>query len=299
MWQIIGAGAIGCLWAANLLRIKAKVHLVTRLPCTKSQLNYCDSLQQQFSFPISASNRLIKTPSKLLICVKATQVVQVINTHLNSITAGQVIILMHNGMGCAEEVQKLLPENPIICATTANASLVISPMNIKQTGHGDTYLGAFNLSAIPYKKLAIILNSAMKNTHWSEDINQKLWLKLVINIAINPLTAIHNIQNGQLQVDFFQKTIRHISNEAIKVAAAESVFFEIESLMKVINQVIQATANNYSSMNRDIFYNRATENDFIAGYLLKKAALHKIQTPVISELYNQIKMLESPEKNNS
>jgi len=299
MWQIIGSGAIGCLWAANLLRIQEEVHLITRLPSSVTQLNYCDNLQKQFSFPISVSNRLLKTPSKLLICVKATQVLQVINTHLHTIATDQVIILMHNGMGCAEQVQKLLPENPIICATTANASLLISPMNIKQTGHGATYLGAFNAPAVPYEKLAISLNSAINNTHWSENINQKLWLKLLINIAINPLTAIHNVQNGQLQADFFQHKIQQISNEAIKVAAAESNFFEIKKLLKVINQVIQATAENYSSMNRDIFYNRNTENDFIAGYLLKKAALHKIETPIIKALYDEIKILEHLAQSNA
>ncbi|MEH6453141.1 MAG: 2-dehydropantoate 2-reductase [Psychromonas sp.] len=293
MWQIIGAGAIGCLWAANLMRIKEKVHLVTRKPSETLTLNYYDLSQQQLSFPISVSCHLIDTPSNLLICVKATQVLEVIKTHLHCIRAQQPIILMHNGMGCAEQVQKLLPENPIICATTANASLLISTMNIKQTGHGATYLGPFNAQALPHKNLATSLNSAMDNTSWSDDINHKLWLKLLINSAINPLTAIHNIQNGQLQGDVYQLQIDDVISEAILVAKAEQVLFEFKELRQIVNQVIQATAQNYSSMNRDIHHQRSTENDFIAGYLLKKASQHQIETPVISGLYNKIKALEN------
>ena len=195
-------------------------------------------------------------------------------------------------MGCAEEVQKLLPDNPIICATTANASLLHSPLNIQQTGLGSTYLGAFNPQAKQYQYLVETLNSALSNTCWVDDIKQKLWLKLLINCVINPLTAIYQIKNGELQDSAFKQKIVNIIEEGEQIAKAEQIHFKEGELLEIINQVIHATAENYSSMNRDLFFQRRTENEYINGYLLKKAQQHNIITPCIRSLYQKIQDAE-------
>jgi len=292
MWQIIGAGAIGCLWAANLKRIGQDVHLVTRSNFLANTLYYQNLQQQRQQFTVSSSNTLLNAADPILVCVKATQVKQAIQDQLARISTQQVIILMHNGMGCAEQIQQLLPNNPIICATTANASLLHGPLNIQQTGLGATYLGAFNNTATQYKDLVQPLNLALENTCWANDIKQKLWLKLLINSAINPLTAIFQIKNGELQETVFQQQIDSISREGLLVARAEKIYFQENELLKIIRQVIVATAENYSSMNRDLFFQRNTENEYINGYLLKKARQHNIATPCIESLYQQIKHLE-------
>jgi len=293
MWQIIGAGAIGCLWAANLLRTGQKVHLISRKENTEQRLTYQDLNGEKTTWNCPNSTQLVCTNSPILVCVKAHQVEHALHQHIHKISPKQVIILMHNGMGSAEQVVKLLPNNPIICATTANASLLKSPLNIKQTGLGITYLGAFNQQASVYSNLQVTLNNALNNTHWCEDIEQKLWLKLLINIAINPLTAVHNINNGKLKTQCYQHQIEQLITEAMPVLDALQLTFDKHMLLTTINKVIEATASNYSSMNRDIHFKRTTENDNISGYLLKKALQHHIETPLITSLYEQVKTLES------
>jgi len=293
MWQIIGAGAIGCLWAANLKRSGQDVHLITRRTIANPVLNYQDLQQNKYRFNISSGQQLLNNKDPILVCVKATQVKQAILNQLPYIGENQIIILMHNGMGCAEQVQALLPYNPIICATTANASLVNAPLNIQQTGLGMTYLGAYNHPIAIANSLTSRLNNALDNTYWVENIKQKLWLKLIINICINPLTAIYQINNGKLQAPQYQQQIIKICEEAIKVAQAEGIKFEQQTLFKLINDVINATAENFSSMNRDIFYQRNTENEYINGYLLEKARNYNINTPTIAALYQQIKEREN------
>jgi 2-dehydropantoate 2-reductase len=292
MWQIIGAGAIGCLWAANLKRIGKDVHFVTRKTCSTNTLHYLDLQQQLHRFEISTSNRLINNHDPVLVCVKATQVQQAIQEQLQMFGKQQPIILMHNGMGCAEQVAKLLPDNPIVCATTANASLLLAPLKIQQTGLGHTYLGAFNQAAKQYKYLAERLNSALTNTCWADNIQQKLWLKLIINSVINPLTALYQIKNGGLQNSDFQEKIAKISAECTEIAQAEQLSFQTDKLLNTIHQVIAATAENYSSMNRDLFFRRQTENEYINGYLLKKAQQHKIAAPCITTLYQKLQEAE-------
>lgn len=293
MWQIIGSGAIGCLWTANLLRTGQQVHLASRLPLSDNKLIYQDINKKTVQFTLSISTQLQVNSHPILICVKAPQVKEAIEQQLALINPTQPIILMHNGLGCAQQVQKLLPNNPILCATTANASLLQAPLNIKHTGKGFTYLGAFNQQAKAYKRVTEPLNLALENTHWSTNIEQKLWLKLLINIAINPLTAIYQINNGGLQEPFYQGKIKEIINEAVKVTQKLGFNFTKKRLFENVNKVISATTSNYSSMNRDIYYGRKTENEYINGYLLTKGAEFQLSTPLIKSLHQQIIALEN------
>ncbi|GLS91390.1 2-dehydropantoate 2-reductase [Psychromonas marina] len=293
MWQIIGSGAIGCLWAANLLKTGQQVHLVSRTKMLTTALQYQNLQGHKEVYACSNSTTLVKQNGPILVCVKAPQVKQALLQQRKNISDDHVIILMHNGMGSAEQVAEVFPNNPIICATTANASLVNGPLNITQTGLGITYLGAFNRPAQRYSDLAMTLNNALGNSHWCEDIQQKLWLKLIINIAINPLTAIHQVNNGKLIHAPFQEQIKTIIDEAMPVLDELKLEFGRDELLQTINKVINATAVNYSSMNRDIHFQRATENDYISGYLIKKASQYNIETPFITSLYEQVKVLES------
>lgn len=298
MIQIIGAGAIGCLWLARLQQSGQACHLVSRAIKPASTLHFTNQQGQRVALTISHGNqllnkRLIEKQSTILVCVKAQHVVSALLAQRTRIKPQQPIILMHNGYGCAEQVIALFPDNPIISATTANASLKNALLDITITGLGPSYFGAYNALATDLSAIISPFQKAMDHVYWSSDINHKCWLKLIINAAINPLTAIHQIQNGQLQQAAYQLTIESIIDEVFNIANAENILFQLKTLQETVSNVIQATAENFSSMNRDIYYQRQTEIDFINGYLINKAQQHHIATPILTDLYQKIKVMEN------
>ena len=66
-----------------------------------------------------------------------------------------------------------------------------------------------------------------------------------------------------------------------------------ESLLFYVNQVIDLTAENISSMLQDIRALRHTEIDYITGFLLKRAWAHGIPVPENTHLYELVKRKES------
>ncbi len=286
---ILGPGAIGSLWATKFKQAGHNVSLWSRSSQAQVTLQLDDTAVDTF-----ANHHLlsVKSADLILVTVKAWQVEQAIRplqTHINPDT---IIMLMHNGMGTAQQVATTLANNPIVLATTTHGAYKPSKQQVLHTGHGTTQIGGFNRSGEKCEFLQPVMHHALPEVKWNPNINDALWTKLAINCAINPLTAIHQCKNGELSHDEFQPRLQKITHELITVMTKEGIEVEFESLFDTINQVVQATAENYSSMRQDVFYQRRTEIDFITGYMLQAAEKHHIDTPENVKLYQRIKQIE-------
>ncbi|MGL4455377.1 MAG: ketopantoate reductase family protein, partial [Plesiomonas sp.] len=100
------------------------------------------------------------------------------------------------------------------------------------------------------------------------------------------LTALKNCRNGALRA--FPDEIRTLCTEVATVMNALGLPADTHTLYQQVMQVIDATAENYSSMQQDIAKGRETEIAFITGYLLEQARQLNIPTPANSALYQAI-----------
>ncbi len=96
-----------------------------------------------------------------------------------------------------------------------------------------------------------------------------MWRKLAVNCVINPLTALWNCPNGELR--HHTDEINAICEEVAAVIEREGYHTSADDLRYYVEQVIDSTAENISSMLQDVRAMRHTEIDYITGYLLKRA----------------------------
>ncbi|HXH04441.1 MAG TPA: 2-dehydropantoate 2-reductase, partial [Candidatus Competibacteraceae bacterium] len=124
-----------------------------------------------------------------------------------------------------------------------------------------------------------------------DDIKTRLWHKLAINCAINPLTALLGCRNGELlDLPGERRVLRIICEEAAQVMAAEGIIGDAEELYARVCIIIEATADNYSSMLQDLRAGRSTEIDYLNGYLLRQGAAHGIPLPCNTLLLDMIRL---------
>ncbi|KAB0510002.1 2-dehydropantoate 2-reductase, partial [Pseudomonas extremorientalis] len=135
--------------------------------------------------------------------------------------------------------------------------------SVSHTGQGQTQLGAFNLKGQQCTFLVDVLEHALPTVNWNPKIKTALWTKLAINCAINPLTGLEQIKNGELADQRFSETLNSIIRELTQVMQVEGITCSFDELEASVNKVIHATAQNNSSMKQDMFYKRKTEIDFI------------------------------------
>ncbi|WP_238027865.1 MULTISPECIES: 2-dehydropantoate 2-reductase [unclassified Photobacterium] len=290
---ILGAGAIGSLWAVAL-QPQHDVQVWTRSSITRYPLTFQSLNGEVGSYCFNANHAdHLQQSDVLLVTVKSFQVITALQPLVNDLSARCKIVIMHNGIGSHDTVKQLFPKHTICYATTSHAALKTAESTLRHTGLGQTFIGAISSAISDGSSTADILNQALSPCYWQDDIMEPLWKKLAINCAINPLTAIHQCTNGELANEDYQDQLIQICNEVTLVMRAEGYSVKNGELYQQALTVINATADNYSSMNRDIFYQRQTEIDYITGYLIHRAKKFDIAVPVNTQLWQTITSMES------
>jgi len=299
VWFILGTGAIGTLFSAKLLSQSVPCVLLERqkpssttVSDTRLQtlsITHLDNSSERFEVEVSAIKEEAQI-EHLLLCTKSYQSLAALQSIAHRLSDHCVIVLLQNGMGQQQLIQKAFPKQLIIGATTSQGALLISPLNVSHTGSGSSVFGCFETSkVIPDNIKQTLTNIGML---WVPDIEQRLWNKVKINAVINPLTALNNCQNGALlsNTAIYQKMLLLCAEiDTLDLAfnrAAHTPTLDLAS------EVATATALNRSSMLQDVSHKRKTEIDFINQYLQNKACEFAIDMPINKQLITEIKTLE-------
>jgi 2-dehydropantoate 2-reductase len=287
---IVGKGAIGGLIGFKFHQLGYDYqHLIK----TQQQPSFKVTDISGLLYRLTPNTSLITKPAQfdlLILPVKAYQVLPVLVQLRPFIQSKHIIVLLHNGMGTIEQVRNTLPNNPLIAATTSYGAFKPDANTLIETGLGQTHLGWLGAVDSELKQtIEPILSALLPPSNWHHDINLALWKKLAINAVINPLTATHNIKNGELADIKYTISISNICDETAKVMSALGYSVDSAELVKNVQQVITATANNYSSMHQDLKFKRQTEIAFINGYVTYKAAGLNVKVPHNQRLVEQIR----------
>ena len=299
---VVGQGAIGLLWY-HYLSQKSDGNNVSLLASnqdklTKEQLasaSYQFTAYQQDSaedYPLIYSQETdIHSADIIILCLKSFHIVRAIKNIAKYINSHCLIILAHNGMGTFEAVVNALPQEQITLAMlTTHGCLRSAPLTVIHTGLGQSDIGLLSgeLNCYQQEQLTKQLNHALPQVTFHQKIVQKQWLKLAINCVINPITAINDIDNGEINDPQYTQQIDSLLAEIIKISEAENITMSLTDLKKLVGNVAQATAINCSSMRCDVLAGKSTEIDYINGYIHRLGIKHDIATPENTRLWQQI-----------
>jgi 2-dehydropantoate 2-reductase len=290
-WHILGAGAIGGLFAEALSMQHLAVTLLLKDGTAPETLQVDrEDSSSRIDLPYShVSDR--GSISHLLITTKAYDVVPAFRSVQSRLTQDTDVILLCNGMGIAEELESIQPTLNIFRGTTTAGAHRLGKRHLRQAGSGRTRIGKPGQSKPPLWFEG--WQSGLNSCQWDTDINSALWDKLAINAVINPITALNRCQNGELaQREELKALVDQVCAEVIQISAAEGYQETAGNLAVTVQQVIHDTAANRSSMLQDVEAQRRTEVDYITGYLLERAKTLKISAPLNLDLYQKVKSLE-------
>ncbi|MGB7802981.1 2-dehydropantoate 2-reductase [Buttiauxella sp.] len=286
---VLGCGALGQLWLASLYKQGHEVQGWLRVPQPFCHVNVVETDGSVFNQTLTANDPdFLASSDLLLVTLKAWQVSGSVRALASKLPSHCPILLLHNGMGTIEELRTL--HQPLLTGVTTHAARRDGNIII-HVANGTTHIGPGNVAGNEYSFLADNLHHALPEIAWHNNIQAASWKKLAVNCVINPLTALYNCPNGQLL--HHPSEVREICHEVAMVMEREGHHTSPEDLLFYVDEVIESTAENISSMLQDVRVQRHTEIDYITGYLLQRARAHGLSVPVNSRLYELIKRKEN------
>ena len=166
---------------------------------------------------------------------------------------------------------------------------LLEPGQVKQSGEPI-------ISVIDHPRLKDTLDLLSQAGFFIErqaDPNALLWGKLIINAAINPITALLRIPNGELLTRSSARNLmREAADEAAAVAKAIGIHLPYENPIAEVELAAHQTAENLSSMLQDIQRGAPTEIDAICGGITKLGECYGVNTPILRTLWQLVKSLE-------
>ncbi|WP_394184739.1 ketopantoate reductase family protein [Pseudoalteromonas tetraodonis] len=288
---VVGDGAIGLLFSHFLAKHHA-IYILTRKGTVNTRFySHSNAASEKINATFISQELLSQTPEFdiVLFTVKAFAVQQAFAQVKPYLANSTHIILSHNGMGNVEQLNtQLSDQQALYFLTTSMAGFKSNPNIVLHTGNGQSVLGGCNPLAIQnIQQLSEQLHT-IPQLIVSNNIEQLRFEKLLVNIAINPLTAHHNIKNGQLRAPQYNSEIINLLTEACHIATALKLNIKLIDALERAYKVMSLTAENYSSMHQDVIHNRQTEIMAICGYISEQGKLHHIATPYNDALLAKI-----------
>lgn len=297
---VLGAGSLGLLYATRLARTGLAVSLLVK-PEQAASLGLGITLKEtESALARRLFVRVISRPaaelriSQLILATKAGQAATALQLWLPCLTPDAEVLMLQNGLGSQAEVAALLQASQtLLAASVTEGAYLEKPGAVVHAGRGKTLLGRWSgVSSEVAPAWVSRLTVAGLEAEVAEPIRPVLWHKLAVNAVINPLTAIHRVQNGALAGREYQPQVTTLIQELLQVFQRLGIPEPEGGLAYRIEQVILSTAANRSSMLQDLEAGRRTEIDYITGTLLKVARPLKLVLPAHEALYQQVRQVE-------
>lgn len=299
-WHVLGAGSIGGLFALRLVQAGLPVTLLLRDAAAVARWQAAGA-QLQVQMPDGSTQACAPAvatattpaPHLLLVTTKAHDTMTALAPHLAGDGAGQLVLLLQNGMGVAEALRARWPALRLWCGVTTAGAWREHDFRLHCVATGECQAGRHDDAGDAALDAGVAALAAAGLLALEADIRPRLWRKLAVNALINPLTALHGCRNGELaQLPAAQPVLAALAAELEQVLDAVQVTLG-QPVLAIARAVIASTAGNYSSMNRDIAAGRRTEIDSINGYVVARAQALGVAVPTHRAVLDAVHALEA------
>ena len=283
---IVGTGALATLFAAKLSSAGISVTMLGSWNEGITALNKHGArlTDDQILLPeggVRGGNVNAVTQCKntryAIVLVKSWQTERVAHQLKECLSPDGLVLTLQNGLGNGEILADALSSERVAQGVTIVGASLLEPGIVKMSGDAkvsvetNPRLGAINA----------FLTEAGFNLESVPNVQSLIWSKLVINAAINPLTALFDIPNGDLLKTTKEKAMMaQLARETASVAEAQHIPLSFDNPVAAVENIAEKTSNNISSMLQDLRRGAPTEIDAICGAITRAGEKFNIPTPL-------------------
>jgi len=198
------------------------------------------------------------------------------------------IIICQNGLGMIDF--NASNNNEIFAIVTSVGAVSLNEGVSEFKGTGTTVIGSLKNVTKKSEHLVNLFSSNYFKISYSENIEEHIWLKAIVNSAINPIASHYNIKNGKLREEKYWRLVKGLLDESIQIAVANDIDLPMDPLEATEN-IVNSTSENYCSMLQDLKKGKKTEINEINGILFEIGKKKKVSTLLNGRYLEKIKAI--------
>jgi 2-dehydropantoate 2-reductase len=298
---IVGCGAVGSLFAANLAMLGdvevwafdlSQAH-VDAITAAGLRLTGAGEVHARLHATTDAS---ALPPCELgIVATKAMHADSAIAATAHAFAGGAVASVM-NGVGNEEALARHVRR--VIRGTTFPAGRLLEPGVVQWDVKGDTTFGPFEpqpARADEIEALADACTRAGMPAHAVADARPAQWRKVIFNAATNPIGALTGLTHGRVcERPDLRALVSGLVSEGKAVAGAQGITLDADPEALVDHAARPEVGYNHkASMLQDIEAGRRTEIDYLNGGIVSFGARLGVPTPLNETIAALIRGIEA------
>jgi 2-dehydropantoate 2-reductase len=298
---IVGCGAVGSLFAANLAQLEDVE--VWAYDLARDHVDAINSGGLRLSGAGEVVGRLRATADAAelppcefgIVATKAMHTVSAIAATAHAFSDASVASVQ-NGIGNEEAIAGHVER--VIRGTTFPAGRLLEPGHVQWDVKGDTTIGPFEPSPAPIaevERLAEACTRAGLPTKAVADARGPQWRKLIFNAATNPVGALTGLTHGRVCEDpRLRALVSELVDEGKAVAAAQGIELDADPEELIDHAARPDVAYDHkASMLQDVEARRQTEIDYLNGGIVRFGREHGVPAPLNEAILALVKGLEA------
>jgi 2-dehydropantoate 2-reductase len=298
---IVGCGAVGSLFAANLAQLDDVE--VWAFDLDREHVAAINEHGLRLSGAGEVVGKLSATtdaaelpPSDFgIVATKCMHTAAAIEAAAAAFANGSVCSVQ-NGVGNEEALAQHVER--VIRGTTFPAGRVVEPGHVQWDVKGDTTIGPFEprpAAMVDIEQLADACTRGGMPTQAVADARGPQWRKLIFNAATNPIGALTGLTHGRVVEDAgLRRLVSQLVDEGKAVAAAQGIELDADPEELIDHAARPDVAYDHkASMLQDVEARRATEIDYLNGGIAHFGREQSVSTPMNDAVTALIKGLEA------
>ncbi len=296
---IVGAGAMGCLFAARLAEAGGHVTLIEVDRGRIDALNadgitlIDDRGERTMAVRAMAAAAAVGPVDLLLLLTKGMHGAAAMRSVAHLAGPETYALTLQNGLGNAETIAAVLAPERILIGVTDFPADLIGPTRVASHGGGRIWLGAYAAGAeAGAEAAAALLTSAGMDARADPEVEVAVWEKVAFNAALNSLAAVTGLTVGGMDTPAGRRIAQAVLDEVVLTAAAVGVSLDRRNLRAKIAYAFANHRGHKASMLQDLLAGRRTEIESINGAVVAAAETAGVAAPVTSALADLVRLIE-------
>jgi 2-dehydropantoate 2-reductase len=298
---VIGCGAVGSLFAANLATLDDVEVWAYDLAQDHVDAMNRDGLRLTGAGEVTGRVRATSDARELppcdfgIVATKAMHTDAAISATAHAFEGG-CVATVQNGIGnedvIAEHVER------VIRGTTFPAGKLVAPGVVQWDVKGETTLGPFEDRPAPFEEVERLADACTRGGMPAaavRDARGPQWRKVIFNAATNPLGALTGLTHGRV---CGQPALRRLASQLVDegkaVAGAQGIVLDADPEELIDYAARPEVAYDHkASMLQDVEARRQTEVDFLNGGIAEFGRRLGVPTPMHEAIHALVKGVEA------